>query len=132
MPQATNLVVKKADGTTDVTYALVAAASGDKSPALFRVEGASPVIGARPTFRMESQANAAKTARIVTSRSTHPYSVSGADGRVSIVNQVIVETRVVLPNDVPDTIHVEAVAQHANLEKHAIVLASNQSGYAPT
>lgn len=131
MPNATNLVVKKADGTTDITYSVISPAAGDKSPALFRVENASPIIGARPSFRMEAQTNSAKTARVVTSRSTHPFAVTDAQGRVTVVNQVLVETRVVLPNDVPDTIHQEAVAQHANLQKNSLVITCNQSGTAP-
>lgn len=48
MAQAANIVVKKADGTTNITY-LVKAASAGKDPARYREETTSAINAMRPT-----------------------------------------------------------------------------------
>jgi len=44
MPTMGNIVVKKADGTTDITYSSVVPSAGDTSPAIWQ----SQTVGSAP------------------------------------------------------------------------------------
>lgn len=131
MAQASNITIKKADGTTDVTYTVQIASGGDKSPAIWQelTAGTAPVD--RPTFKVDSAWNGAKTARRVHARMEFPYSVTNPDGTTTVVNRCLYEANAVIPQNVPDTTAAEAVAQTANLLASALIKGSFATGYAP-
>lgn len=64
MPSMANIIIKKADGTTDITYTALTPSSGDKVPAQWRVESIGTVAGNRPTFMIQTRFSADKQARI--------------------------------------------------------------------
>lgn len=132
MATATNLTVKKADGTTDVTYTVQAASGGDKSPAIWQQLAAGSAPADRPSLLVESTWNGAKTARRVHARMDFPYIVTDTDGMTTIVNRVLYDATAVIPQNVPDNISSEAVAQMANLLATALIKSAFSSGYAPT
>lgn len=131
MATATNLTVKKADGTTDVTYTVQIASGGDKSPAVWQQLAAGSAPADRPTFQVDSAWNGAKTARRIHARMEFPYTITDADGQTTIVNRVLYDANAVVPQNVPDNIASEAVAQMANLLATALIKGSFSSGYAP-
>lgn len=131
MAQATNLTVKKADGTTDVTYTVQIASGGDKSPAVWQQLAAGAAPAERPSFQVDSAWNGAKSARRIHARMEFPFTVTDTDGQTTIVNRVLYDANAVIPQNVPDSIASEAVAQTANLLATALIKSSFSSGYAP-
>lgn len=61
MAQQSNIVVKKADGTTNYTFTALSASPGDGGFAQWRGEGASPALASN--LRMKTQWNGSRTAR---------------------------------------------------------------------
>lgn len=131
MAQATNLTIKKADGTTDITYTVQIASGGDKSPCVWDSLSVSAVPNARPRFQVESTFNGAKTARRVNARFVYPYSITNADGTTTIVNQELGTVTWITPQDVPDSVAAEAAAQFGNLLGTALIKSVLATGYAP-
>lgn len=131
MANATNLTIKKADGTTDVTYTVMIASGGDKAPCVWQDLAASAVPNARPTLQAESAWNGAKTARRVNVRYVYPYTVTNPDGTTTIINQELGTLSWITPQDVPDSVAAEAAAQFGNLAATAAFKGMLASGYAP-
>lgn len=131
MAQATNLTIKKADGTTDVTYTVQIASGGDKSPAIWKELTASAFPNARPMLSCESAWNGTKTARRVNMRFEYPYMVTNSDGTTTIVNRELGTVTWIQPQDIPDTVAAEASAQFANLMATALIKSTMATGYAP-
>lgn len=132
MAQATNLTIKKADGTTDVTYTVQTASGGDKSPAIWQELTASAVPSARPTLKVETSWNGAKTARRTDVRFEYPYAVTNSDGTTTLVNRELFSGSWISPQDIPDNVAAEASAQGMNLLATALLKGTFASGYAPT
>lgn len=131
MPNIINMTVKKADGTTDITYESVVPSSGSNSPAIWR----SPVGAAaahRAELRVRSTPNAQNTVRRVEVEYVYPETAVGSDGKVSVVNRFRLQTTATVPRDMADTLVLEAVAQGFNLLAHAHSKAQHSSGYAST
>jgi len=78
MAQQANIVVKKADGTTNFTFTALSASPGDGGFAQWRGEGLSPALSAN--LRMKTQWNGSKTAR--------RYEVSGNFPKVETVSGI--------------------------------------------
>jgi hypothetical protein len=131
MAQATNLTIKKADGTTDITYTVRIASGGDKSPAIWEALTVSALPNARPTLAVESAWNGAKTARRVNMRFEYPYSIVNSDGTTTIVNRELGTATWIQPQDIPDSHAEEAAAQFANLIATALIKSTMATGYAP-
>lgn len=132
MATATNLTVKKADGTTDVTYTVQIASGGDRSPAVWQQLAAGSAPAERPTLQVDSAWNGAKTARRIHARMEFPYTVTDTDGQATIVNRVLYDANAVIPQNVPDNISQEAVAQMANCLATTLLKGCFSAGYAPT
>lgn len=132
MPAQTNLTVKKNDGTTDVTYSMVAPAGGDKSPAIWRNESIGTAASHRPTLQVSSRNNGTGTARRVEGRYVYPSTVTGSDGKVAVADRLIIEISAVVPSGMPTADVNEAVSQGLNLYASAQMKDSCKTGYAPT
>lgn len=65
MSTATDITVKKYDGTTDILWSLVSASGGDKSPAMWRSMTASGTVGQKPVLTMTARPNSDGTVRRV-------------------------------------------------------------------
>lgn len=129
MPSMANITIKMADGTTDVTYSAVKAASGDGDWALWRATSAYPRLQA-PQFSMQGSASG-QNFRRVRSRFVFPVvrTISGQDSTVGVP---IANSDVRFSGFLTDDEINEFVEQHANLLRSALVAAIQKSGYGPT
>ena len=134
MPQATNLVIKKADGVTDQTLVLVKAAAGDSAPAMWRLEQGFTLPAAMPTVTIRSRSNGPGTARRTEVELVYPYVlVSTADQSVRVASQVVIKgNSVLVPLNVPQGVVNEAIALYQGFMASAMVRDTLRSGYAPT
>lgn len=132
MPQMANIVVKKNDGVADATYTAMIPSAGDKSAAVWRNNSVGTAPAFRPEFQLLSQSNGPKTARRVTSKFLYPSLATGSDGKVNVVDKVIIELSAVIPQGMSDSDVAEAVSQGVNLCSSILVKDSLKSGYAPT
>lgn len=126
-----DLTIKKADGTTDVTFTMLAPSSGDGSPAVFRSLTTGVAANRQDSLEVLSRANGNGDVRRVNQKFTKSYNVVGTDNVERQVSKVIVEISVASPLNVPQSQIDEAVAQSANLYKHATIQSACKSGYAP-
>lgn len=131
MPLATDLVAKKNDGTTNVTYSVLAASGGDRSPAIFRDNTFSTIPKNRPRLKIESRPNASGSARRVTTDFLYPYTAS-VNGVETIVDTIPFTVSAAIPAGCPDAVVAEAVSQWASLHGLTLVKDSFKAGFAPT
>lgn len=133
MPQMADIIVKKADGTTNITFTALTPSSGDKVPAQWRSESAGAAAGLRPTFQMESQWNGPRTARRVNISGQYPYTLTDTTtSSTSVVARMPFQSTFTIPVSIPDVTVAEFVAQITNLVASSLAQASIKIGYAPT
>lgn len=128
MPQITDITVKKADGSTDITYTALNPAGGDGIPAIFRSQtvGASPA--ARPEIRVSAKAT--KTGRQI--RLTGQYPTVVTSGGVDTITR---GTRIGLTIDLENAQGQaqidEAVVQMLNVCASTLVKECGKTGFPP-
>ena len=133
MPAMADIVVKKNDGTTDITYNAMTPSSGDKTPARWRCESIGTVAGNRPTLELMSKSSVNGQYRVVESKDVYPETFTDSNtGLVKIRDRVLVEARAVVPLNAADAIVAEATAQSINLLKSNLVQLVFKTGFAPT
>lgn len=133
MPSMANITVKKADGTTDVTYSSVTASGGDKSPAVWRNESFGGTIGQRPEFRVRSSPNGTQTIRKVEGSFTMPELYTDTTTSLTkVATRANVQYQAAVPTDMTDAQLAEFAAQFGNLMAATLIKAVHSSGYAPT
>lgn len=130
MPQMANITVKKADGTTDVTYTANVPSAGDKSPASW-TQNSESARSLRPTISALSQYNGPRDARRVSFVGKFPVvrQVAGVPTKVATIP---VEATIALPLVITDNEAGEAAAQFANILRSTLMQQVFSSGYAPT
>lgn len=133
MPQIADIVVKKYDGTTNITYTALTPSSGDGTPAVWRSESAGTQANLKPALSLSSRWNGPRTARRVDASFMYPQQYTDTTtGLVLVKNKVIMNLSAVVPAEVPDTVLQEAVAQATNLFASTLFRSSVQAGFAPT
>lgn len=132
MPNMANIVIKKADGTTDVTYTSAAPSAGDKSPAVWKNQTVGTVLAARPSFTVVAMDNGTRKARRVRSTFLWPKTRVDTAGNVTVVGGASSESSHLIPQDMTPTEIGEYVAQYANLLASALIKQSLVDGYAPS
>lgn len=132
MPAIANIVVKKNDGTTDVTYTAIVPSSGDKNAAVWRNQSVGTAAAHRPEYRISSEFNGPRTARRVKETYVYPVTAVGTDGKTNVVDKAIKEVTWTLPVTMPDADINEFVSQGANLDASTLIKDSVKTGYAPT
>lgn len=133
MPAASNITVKKNDGTTDVVYTLVQASAGDKIAALWRNLTVGTAAIHRPWYSLMSFFNGPKTARKVAVEYQYPMLATGTDGKVNVVDKFIFRApEIIIPLGMSDADLNEAVSQCCNLIAAAATKDTLKSGFAPT
>lgn len=133
MPNMANIVVKKADGTTDITYTGLSPSAGDNTPAQWRVESIGTIAGNRPVLKVSSKYTADHKARIINVKLVYPETYTDA-------NSGLVMTRLrtsdsytrIFPLDASDTVIQESMAQFANLLKSTLIQDVGKTGFAPS
>ncbi|UUW21161.1 MAG: hypothetical protein [Sanya fiers-like virus 1] len=133
MATAANITVKKADGTTDIVWTLLAASGGDQSPAVWRSETAPGTNGQRPTFQIVSRWNGPRTARRVDMSGNFPsVYTNSSTGQTEVRATIPFSASFAIPQSVIGTDMNEAAAQLCNLIASALAKGAVSSGYAPT
>lgn len=133
MPQMANITVKKADGVTDVVYVNQAPASGDSTPARWRVDAIGTVPMNRPTFSVMSKSASNGATRVVSGKLVFPETYTDtATGLVSVRSSVSLSFDCRVPQLLTDATIAEAVAQFPNLLKDILIQNTMKTGYAPS
>jgi len=131
MPQMADIVVKKHDNTTDVTFLGLVSAAGDKIPAVWR-QGGSDTPSANPTLSITTKSSVNKKVRIITGELVFPiFNSNPGTGEVKIVDRDVWTFTGQLKQDYPQSWHNESSAQFANVLASEIVRQVMASGYAP-
>jgi len=133
MATQANIVVKKNDGTTDVTYTAVVPSSGDRTPARWLNQAVGTALQHRPSLKHVSRDNGDGTARRHEFTFTYPQlSTDSGTGVTKVERLVTIGGFAVVPTEMPSTDVNEAIAQGFNLFASAHFKANVQSGFAPT
>lgn len=131
MPIMADIVVKKADGTTNVTYVAKVASAGDKTQALWTQDAASTTRNQRPSFAISGVSNGPKTARRVSGVAHMPI-LRTIDGVVQVAHDIPMSFVITVPGAVTDAEADEAAAQFGNLLASTLIRSVVSTGYAPT
>lgn len=133
MANMANITVKKADGTTDIVYTALTPSAGDETPATWRSETAASINSGKPVASLTTKWNGAKNVRRADFHFVYPQTATDSTtGLTSVVNRIPLHVTASIPQEVPDTIVAEAVAQAINLLASVLVRDSVKSGYSPT
>lgn len=133
MPTMADITVKKADGTTNVTYVAATPSAGDKSPAVWTQNAAASIAGYRPKFEMQTQPNGTGTMRQARFKFSFPKTyVDTATGLTKLQKTVDFDGVIYLANDLGTSDWLEAFAQLGNLLASTLVRQSVETGFAPT
>lgn len=132
MSTATNLTVKKYDGTTDVVYTVISGAPGDRLPAIYRNEAFNAIAGNRPVFTVCSKASQnGKQQRIVEAKLLMPELYTDSSNVTLVRLKDVASCAVTIDLSGTDATHQEAVAQFFNLCNSASMRGVFVSGFAP-
>lgn len=125
MPNLADLVIKKNDGTTNVTWTGVQRSAGDLSPARWEEQALTTMRAGRPTFTMKAGFSGnARDARKTETRGVYPYLITDSTtGTQRILANIVFEGKLWVPSVVPVAYADEAVAQLLNL------IAGSKSGW---
>lgn len=131
MPQMADIVVKKADGTTNVTFVAKQPSSGDKTPSVWVQDAASTYRNQRPVLQAATLWNGPKTARRSTVNIDWPI-VRTMDGQPVVAHRIPGSTTVLIPTALTDVEAQEFVAQYTNALASTLMRAIMGEGYAAT
>lgn len=131
MPQLADITVKKADGTTNVTYTAVAGAAGDKTPAVFRNNAVGTTIAERPSLLVSSRDNGPKTGRRIEINFSWPITAQDAGGNKTITGRMTGNCSVLIPQNQDVSVILEQANQFGNLIGSTLIKACFSDGFAP-
>lgn len=126
MPNLANLTVKKADGTTDITYTGVSPSAGFGSAALFRSNSVGTSVAARPSLAVTP---VQRTNRLVAKVNFVYPIVDPVTGKVVDYGTFKGESN--FPMAATDVDVAEGVAQGTNLVAHALLKSVMREGNGP-
>lgn len=133
MPAMANIIVKKNDGTTDITYTAVVPSSGDTVQAVWKSQtlGVSP--SHQPEFKLSSREASGGAKRALHAVYTYPQiATDTTTSLTSVVNRLSVSADWTMPKDMTQADINEAVSQFANLLASTLIKDSAKAGYSPT
>lgn len=131
MPQMADIVIKKADGITDVTYVAIVGSSGDKTEARWENRTIGFMPAERPQLACVSDYNQPRTARRVKGSFLWPITRTDGGGNTLITGSSSGTFNFVAPQSQPGDDIKEQAYQFGNLVASAIIKASMEEGYAP-
>lgn len=133
MAIATNLTVKKYDGTTDVLFTLISGAPGDKLPAIWRNEAFDAIAGNRPLFTVLSKKiQNGGNKRLVEAKLQMPELYTDSTTAITSVRlKDVISLAFTVDLNGKDVTHQECVAQFLNLMNSPAMRAVLISGFAP-
>lgn len=130
MATQSDIIVKKADAATNITWSAVVRSAGDKIAAVWKSVTASVNRAFQPTASQVAYDNGPKTARRVISMVKFPVvrNVAGVD---VVVHTVHMELTGLIPNELTAAETAEAVEQSINIFASTQFRSSYLSGYSP-
>lgn len=137
MPAVANLVVKKADETTNITYDALTGAAGDGSKAMWRQDTgavAGMPVGHRAVLSMATMWNSPRTARRSVLEYRRPYSTQNSTTtKFETTDQVVARLEITCPQAIPASELNEAIYQFLNClgQTSGLIKQSISAGYAP-
>lgn len=133
MPAMANIVIKKFDGTTNITYTAIIPSGGDRLKAVWRSESYASSAANRPTLEIMAKSNQSQTQRIVEVLFKYPELVTDSTTGVTSVRLRDVGSLVMTVDQRgTDATTNEACAQFANLMASPLVQETLRTGAAPT
>lgn len=130
MANIANIVVKKTDGTTDVTFTAIAGSASDGQPATWQNTAGSTVRAYRPSLSMKAKLNGTKTARRVDVTGLFPI-VRVVNSVDTLVGKIPLDFSCPVPEWATDAEVNEAVDQFINLLASVHIRTHVKSGYSP-
>lgn len=130
MANIANIVVKKTDGTTDVTFTAQYGASSDGKPAVWQNIASATIRGYRAALQMTAKLNGTKTARRVDGLARFPV-VRLVSGVETVIGQIPVAITAPIPEWASDAEVAEAIDQALNLFASSHFRTHMKSGSAP-
>lgn len=129
MAQQANIVVKKADGTTNYTFTALSASPGDGGFAQWRGEGTSPALAAN--LRLKTYWNGNRTARRFEATGNYPKveTVAGVD---TVTDYASFSYTGSVPQRMTTAQAADFAAVIANAIASQLLRDSVSSGFAPT
>lgn len=132
MPNMANITVKKADGTTDITFTAMNPAGPDGTRALWRCNSVGANPNQRPYFEYLGKASKDGTRRETQSNFVYPIVVvNPVTGISSIAGYYTEKIERKLTLSAPDADAAEAVAQAANLNASTLIKSCSATGFGP-
>lgn len=129
MPNMANIVVKAANGTTDVTYTALQASAGDKAPAFWRNEAGSTIAANRATLQVSCKPAKNGSQRVTEVLFQYPEEVTNSTTGVKSVRlKDVGSLAFTMCEDALSTTNDEATAQFLNLLGSALVRSIIASG----
>lgn len=130
MAAIANLVVKKTDGVTDVTFTAIAGAAADGQPATWQNTASSTIRAYRSSLSMKAKLNGTKQARRVDVTALFPVVrvVSSVD---MLIGKIPLDFSVPVPEWATDAEVNEAVDQFINLLASTHIRTHIKSGISP-
>lgn len=127
MPNMASITVKNA-ANADVIYVAASPSAGDRSPALWRANAASPIIGFRPSLSVLTRDNANRNGRIIQGTFKGPIvaAVSGVDTLLATVPLSFSGT---LPTNVSSALVADMYIQFGNLLVSTLLRSIAEEGY---
>lgn len=127
MANIANLVVKKSDNVTNVTFNSVAGAASDGVPATWVNTSSSTIRQNRSSLSMKAKLNGTKTARRVDVQAQFPV-IRLVNSVETLMGRIPVDFSIPIPEWATDAEIAEAVDQSINLLAEATVRAQIKSG----
>lgn len=129
MPNIANIVVKKADGTTNYTFTALSASPGDNGFAQWRGEGTTPALCA--SLRMKTYWNGPRTARRFEVTGNYPR-VDTVSGLETVTTFASFRFDGAVPLNMSAAQASDFAAVVANAIASALIRESVSTGFAPT
>lgn len=133
MAALADIIVKKNDGTTNITYTGVVPSAGDKTPAIWRSNSVGAALAQRPELRMQtSLAGSGGSRRFQVNFSFPSLFTDSSTSRTSVAQRGNFTLTGVVPSEMPDADVNEYIAQGMNLLASPLIVSSLKAAYAPT
>lgn len=131
MPNMANIVIKKADGTTDVTYTALTPSSGDKTFARWACKTVGATPAQNPQLSVKAESNGSGTARRVTGSFFWPTVSTDAGGNVVVNGGANATFSILIPQNQAGATIKEQAYQFGNLVANLLIKECMESGFAP-
>jgi hypothetical protein len=122
-----DVTIKKANGSTDITFTAKTPSAGDSAQALWRSDSVGTSAVTRPAVSCVATWNGPRTARKANIKFTYPI----VDATGAVIGQAIFEGNSTLPVAMADTDVAEFAAQSTNFIASSLMKSVISSGFAP-